>query len=146
MNLIIVSGRSRYIGNFYDTLIIPLKGYFNDKNIPYKTIDFADQIKKDNNTNNLYIGIFHHVNLNDMPKNYIMLAMDPADNCNETMITKMKNANKILVYTDVHYFKKINKNVIYYPFPYHKQLENIYKLNITQIKKKYRFNNDWLRK
>lgn len=135
MNLIIVSGRSRYIGNFYDSLIIPLKGYFNDKNIPYKTIDFADQVKKDNNTNNLYIGIFHHVNLNDMPKNYIMLAMDPADNCNETMITKMKNANKILVYTDVQYFKKINKNVIYYPFPYHKQLENIYKLNITQIKK-----------
>ena len=135
MNLIIVIGRSRYIGNFYDTLIIPLKGYFNDKNIPYKTIDFADQVKKDNNSNNLYIGIFHHVNLNDMPKNYIFLAMDPADNCNETLITKMKNANKILVYTDVQYFEKINKNVIYYPFPYHKNLENIYKLNITQIKK-----------
>lgn len=135
MNLIIVTGRSRYIGNFYDTLINPLKGYFNDKNIPYKTIDFADQVKKDNNTNNLYIGIFHHVNLNDMPKNYIFLAMDPADNCDETMITKMKNANKILVYNDVQYFKKINKNVIYYPFPYHKQLENIYNLDIKLIKK-----------
>ena len=135
MNLIIVTGRSRCIGNFYDNHIIPIKGYFNDKDISYKTIHFADEIKKDDNPNNLYIGIFHHVILNNMPRNYIMLAMDPPDNCDETMIIKLKNANKILIYNDIEYFKKINENTIYYPFPYHKKLENMYNLDIKQIKK-----------
>ena len=75
MNIIIVTGRSRHIGNFYDNLINPIKGYFDDKNIKYKTIHFADEVRNDNDDNNLYIGIFHHVDLNNMPKNYIMLAI-----------------------------------------------------------------------
>ena len=77
MNIIIVTGRSRNIGNFYDNIINPIKGYFKDKNINFETIHFADQVRKDENPNNLYIGIFHHVDLHNMPKNYIMLAIDP---------------------------------------------------------------------
>ena len=136
MNIIIVTGRSRNIGNFYDNLINPIKGYFNDKNIPYKTIHFADEVKNDSDNNNLYIGIFHHVDLNNMPTNYIMFAMDPSDNCNETMVTKLKNANKLLVYIDLDYFKYIKNNIIYYPFPYHKLIKNMYNLNIEIIEKK----------
>ena len=30
-NIIVVTGRSRCIGNFYDNLIDPIKGYLNDK-------------------------------------------------------------------------------------------------------------------
>jgi hypothetical protein len=85
--------------------------------------------------NNLYIGIFHHVPVKNMPKNYIMLAMDPPSNCGQEMIHKLKLAYKILVYTDIDYFKKINMNIIYYPFPYHKTIENMYNLNIKNIKK-----------
>tara|TARA_B100001250_G_scaffold308676_1_gene270571 strand:- start:3902 stop:4750 length:849 start_codon:yes stop_codon:yes gene_type:complete len=135
MNIIIVTGRSRNIGNFYDNIINPIKGYFKDKNINFETIHFADQVRKDENPNNLYIGIFHHVDLHNMPKNYIMLAMDPPSNCNNTMKQKLKNANKILVYTDLEYFKKINENIIYYPFSYHKSIENMYNLDIKLIKK-----------
>jgi len=57
MKIIIVTGRSRTIGNFYDTLINPIKGYFKDKNKNFQTIHFADQVKKDNNNDNLYIAI-----------------------------------------------------------------------------------------
>ena len=46
MNIIILTGRSRHIGNFYDNLINPIKGYFNDKNINYKTIHFADELRE----------------------------------------------------------------------------------------------------
>ena len=138
MNIFIVTGRSRCIGNFYDTLINPIKGYFKDKNINFETIHFADQVRKDENNDNLYIGIFHHVDLHNMPKNYIMLAMDPPSNCNDIMKQKLKNANKILVYTDLEYFKNVNKNSIHYPFPYHSSIENIYNLDINKISK----NND----
>ena len=137
MNIIIVTGRSRNIGNFYDNHINPIKGYFKDKNINFETIHFADQVRKDENPNNLYIGIFHHVDLHNMPKNYIMLAMDPASNCNNTMKQKLKNANKILVYTDFEYFKYVNKNSIYYPFPYHTSIENMYNLDKNKISKIY---------
>jgi hypothetical protein len=137
MNIIIVTGRSRNIGNFYDNIINPIKGYFKDKNINFETIHFADQVRKDENPNNLYIGIFHHVDLHNMPKNYIMLAMDPPSNCNNTMKQKLKNANKILVYTDFEYFKYVNKNSIYYPFPYHTSIENMYNLDKNKISKIY---------
>jgi hypothetical protein len=137
MNIIIVTGRSRSIGNFYDTIINPIKGYFNDKNIKFKTIHFADQIRKDNNINNLYVGIFHHVELHNMPRNYIMLAMDPPNNCDIIMKQKLKNANKILVYTALEYFKNINKNTIYYPFPYHSSIVNMYNLDKNKISKIY---------
>jgi hypothetical protein len=136
MKIIIVTGRSRFIGNFYDQIINPLKGYFNDKKIIYETIHFADEVKYDNNLNNLYIGIFHHVPVENMPKNYIMLAMDPPDNCGQEMIHKLKLAYKILVYTDIDIFIKINMNIIYYPFPYHKTIENMYNLNIKYIEKR----------
>ena len=135
MNIIIVTGRSRCIGNFYDTIINPIKGYFKDKNINFQTIHFADQVKKDENNDNLYIGIFHHVDLHNMPKNYIMLAMEPPSNCDDKMKQKLKNANKILVYTDMEYFKNINKNSIYYPFPYHSSIENMYNLDMKKINK-----------
>lgn len=134
-NIIIFTGRSRHIGNFYDNHINPIKGYFNDKNINYKTIHFADELQGDKNQNNLYIGIFHHVDLHNMPKNYIMLAMDPPSNCNEVMIQKIKKASNILVYTDIEYIKNINKHTIYYPFPYHKSIENMYNLQIQNINK-----------
>lgn len=135
MKIIIVTGRSRTIGNFYDTLINPIKGYFYDKNIKFETIHFADQVNKDDDINNLYIGIFHHIDLHNMPKNYIMLAMEPSSNCNNIMIQKLKNANKLLVYTDIEYFKNLNSNIIFYPFPYHKSIENMYNQNIKDIKK-----------
>ena len=134
-NIIIVTGRSRCIGNFYDTLINPIKGYFNDKNILYKTIDFADQVRNDTNDDNLYIGIFHHVDIRNMPVNYIMLAMDPPSNCDDIMIHKIKNSKSILVYTAIDFFKTIHNNIIYYPFPYHKSIENMYNLNINNIEK-----------
>jgi hypothetical protein len=136
MNIFIVTGRSRFVGNFYDTLINIIKGYFYDKNIKFETIHFADQVRKDENNDNLYIGIFHHVDLHNMPKNYIMLAMDPPSNCNDIMKQKLKNANKILVYTDLEYFKNVNKNIIFYPFPYHNSIENMYNLDINKISKK----------
>lgn len=129
MKIIIVTGRSRSIGNFYDEIIIPLKGFLKDNNIIFSTIDFADKIQKDNNSNNLYIGIFHHVDINKMPRNYIMLAMDPLDNCNDTMMLKIKNASKVLIYKKD--MMNLNKTSIYYPFPYHEALENIYNIDET---------------
>lgn len=137
MKIIIVTGRSRTIGNFYDTLINPIKGYFKDKNINFQTIHFADQVKKDNNNDNLYIGIFNHVPLTCMPKNYIMYVIEPLNNIDENMFNQIKNANKILVYTDFEYFKNINKNCIYYLFPYHTSIENMYNLDKNKISKIY---------
>ena len=137
MKIIIVTGRSRTIGNFYDTLINPIKGYFKDKNINFQTIHFADQVKKDNNNDNLYIGIFNHVPLTCMPKNYIMYVIEPLNNIDENMFNQIKNANKILVYIDFEYFKNINKNCIYYLFPYHTSIENMYNLDKNKISKIY---------
>ena len=137
MNITIVVGRSRCMGNFYETLITPIKGLLNDINISYRTIEFADQVKYDDDINNIYIGIFHHTDLSNMPKNYIMLVMDPAINCNDDMIIKIKNSNYILVYTDIEYFKNINNNIIYYPFPYHQSIENMYNIDKSILKNRF---------
>lgn len=129
----IVTGRSRYIGNFYDTIINPIKGYLNDNNIDYKTVHFADQVKK--NKKDLFIGIFHHIDIRKIPKNYIMLAMDPPSNCDENIKTKLKNAKAVLYYINKYYFIKLNKNLIQYPFPYHKSIENMYNIEKNSISK-----------
>jgi len=122
----VITGRARSIGNFYDTLINPIKGFLDDNRINYHTIHFADQVI--DNEKDLFIGIFHHVNGRYMPKNYIMLAMDPPGNCNEGMKIKLRKAKAILVYTDKDFFSQLNENLIYYPFPYHKSIENMYNI------------------
>jgi hypothetical protein len=135
MNIIIVVGRSRIIGNIYEPIIKPIKGYFNDKNITYRTIEFADQVRKDENNDNLYIGIFNHVQLIDMPKNYIMYVIEPLDNFNESMFIQVKNANKILVY--LRHMLTLHSNSIFFPFPYHSSLENMYNIDKNRISKIY---------
>lgn len=127
----VVTGRSRCIGNFYDELINPVKGYLNDNNIKYETIHFADQVRKNNK--DLFIGIFHHVDQRCMPKKYIMLAMDPPGNCGENMKIILRKALALLIYTDKEFFSQLNDNLIYYPFPYHKSLENIYNIEKKSI-------------
>jgi hypothetical protein len=135
MNIIIVTGRSRTIGNFYDTLINPIKGYFKDKNINFQTIHFADQVKKDNNNDNLYIGIFNHVPLTCMPKNYIMYVIEPLNNIDENMFNQIKNASQILVY--MKNMLSIKENSILFSFPYHVSLENMYNIDKNKISKIY---------
>ena len=135
MNIILVVGRSRHIGNLYEPIIKPIKGYFNDKNIAYRTIEFADQIIKDEDNNNLYIGIFNHVPLTHMPKNYIMYVIEPFENCDENMLIQIKNANNILVY--MKSMLSLKTNSILFPLPYHISLENIYNIDKNRLPKIY---------
>lgn len=135
MNIIIVVGRSKYIGNMYEPIIKPIKGYFNDKNIAYKIIEFSEEIIKDEDNNNLYIGIFNHVPLTHMPKNYIMYVIEPVENISENMLIQIKNANKIFVY--MKNMLSLHKNSIFFPFPYHQSLENMYNIDKNKISKIY---------
>ena len=67
-----------------------------------------------------------------MPKNYIMINLEPIENYCDIYISKLNNAKLVLYYNKIQDTSKQNKNVLYYPFPYDKSVENIYNLNINK--------------
>lgn len=97
----------------------------------------ASQINKD--INELCIGIFLHVCANCLPSNYIIWNLEPlspdSPHLIPNLIDKIKEAKILLHYNpnEIDYVKKFNRNVYYFPFSYHKSLENMYNLKLPII-------------
>lgn len=82
----------------------------------------------------LCIGIFLHIDR--LPKNYIIWNLEPlspgSPHLTMRLINKIRKARFLLHYNpnEVEYVKQFNNNVIYFPFSYHKSLENMYNLKL----------------
>jgi len=124
----IVFGYSINNINNQNEFLMPLYYYLCEINIKCNVIEYIENINP--NDLNLHIGIFNHVLISKMPKNYIMFNIEPYENLNTDMIQKLSKAKAILYYLDyeikeLNFLKKLR---FYYPFPYHKSIENIYNI------------------
>ena len=127
----VVLGLSRIIGDFFSPIILPLLSFLKNNNILFDVIKYSDKIKAANNSDNMYIGIFNFVELKDMPNNYIIINLEPIENYDEEYISKLKNSKLVLYYNKIQEPNKVNNNILYYPFPYDKSIENNYNLHIN---------------
>ena len=124
----IVFGYSKNNINNQNEFLMPLYYYLCEINIKCNVIEYIENINPNDLT--LHIGIFNHVLISKMPKNYIMFNIEPYENLNTDMIQKLSKAKAILYYLDyeikdLNFLKKLR---FYYPFPYHKSIENIYNI------------------
>lgn len=82
----------------------------------------------------LCIGIFLHID--NLPQNYIIWNLEPlspgSPHLTMRLVNKIRKAKILLHYNpnEVEYVKQFNNNVIYFPFSYHRSLENMYRLNL----------------
>jgi len=82
----------------------------------------------------LCIGIFLHID--NLPQNYIIWNLEPlspgSPHLTMRLVNKIRNAKILLHYNpnEIEYVKQFNNNVIYFPFSYHRSLENMYRLNL----------------
>jgi hypothetical protein len=126
----IVFGYSKKNINNQNEFLIPLYYYLCDLQIKCNIIEYIEDINPLDL--NLHIGIFNHIHLSNMPKNYIYFNIEPENNLNNDMIIKIKNAKAVFTYLN---YTLCNNNVFYYPFPYHISIENLYNVNIESIAK-----------
>lgn len=82
----------------------------------------------------LCIGIFLHID--DLPPNYIIWNLEPlsvgSPHLTKRLVNKIRKARILLHYNpnEIEYVKQFNNNVIYFPFSYHRSLENMYSLKL----------------
>lgn len=82
----------------------------------------------------LCIGIFLHID--NLPQNYIIWNLEPlspgSPHLTMRLVNKIRKARILLHYNpnEIEYVKQFNNNVIYFPFSYHRSLENMYSLKL----------------
>ena len=113
--------------NNENEFLVPLFNYLKELNYDC-SIQYSNNILNENT--NLYIGIFHSTI--NMPKNYIYFNIEPEENINDSMMYRMQNAKAVLSYYIPN--RVLNINTIYFPFPYHKSIENLYNVKFTFYK------------
>ena len=118
--------------HFFIDLVIPLYYCLCELGHNCTFIPLASQVN--NSITDLCIGIFLHIDM--LPSNFIMWNLEPlspsSPHLTRRLVNKIQRARILMHYnpTEIEYVKQFNKNVIYFPFAYHKSLENMYKLNL----------------
>ena len=118
--------------HFFIDLVIPLYYCLCELGHDCTFIPLASQVN--NSITDLCIGIFLHIDM--LPSNFIMWNLEPlspsSPHLTRRLVNKIQRARILMHYnpTEIEYVKQFNKNVIYFPFAYHKSLENMYKLNL----------------
>lgn len=118
---------------FFQEILYPLYHMLLENNYECTIIDKACSVNT--KIENICIGIFNCVHLQNMPKKYIMYAIEPVENLNDIYIKQMQNALYVLhiyppTYTQLYTY---NKNNIYLPLLYHPSLINMYNINTNNI-------------
>ncbi len=132
MKLKIIYGNKSNMGvYFFHELMYPLYHMLIENGHECDVIDKACDVN--NNIQELCIGIFNCVPLHKMPKKYILYSIEPNQNINKELQTKMARAVCVLQtytpsYTQLYQY---NINTIYFPITFHPSLTNMYQLNMN---------------
>jgi glycosyltransferase involved in cell wall biosynthesis len=124
---------------FFEELLISIYSCIKEKGVKFDIIRFADEIDKNNEE--LHIGIFNFVKLNNLPKKYIMYNIETQNYIDNTIEykNKLQGANAVInIYNfnleELKYHTKLYNKMIYIPLTYHISLENMYNVNILDEK------------
>lgn len=121
----VVLGESRFKPNRMIDHMTPFIGYLHDNMIDHKIIEFADEVRSTDN--NMHFGIFNHVLFSNLPKNYIVFNIEPYCNLNDVLKVVIAKARYLCYYIKDETLL-LNKDNVYFPFPYHPRIENFYKV------------------
>lgn len=121
---------------FFEELLISIYSCLKEKGFNIELIRFENEIDK--NSEDLHIGIFNLVKLENLPKNYIMYNTEIKDYITNIYIKKLNNAKAVInIYNydldEFKYQKQYNKNMIYIPLTYHRSIENMYNVDLINI-------------
>lgn len=115
---------------FFYELILPLYNYL--KSICECKLVPSNQL--DHKTEQLCVGIFNGIN--HLPKNYIPWILEPPTSWrvvkDKSYVNHMKNSKRMLCLYEKHldFYKKFNKNTIFFPYTWDKLIENTYKVKL----------------
>lgn len=118
--------------HFFIDLVTPLYYCLCELGHDCTFIPLASHVN--NSITDLCIGIFLHVT--NLPKNFIIWNLEPlfvgSPHLKQSLVNKIQKAIILMHYNlnEIEYVKQFNKNVVYFPFAYHKSLENMYKINL----------------
>ena len=118
---------------FFEELLISIYSCLQKKGVTFELVRYVDQINY--NCDDLYLGIFNSVKINNMPKKYIMYNLETIGVLNDEYYKKMNNAQAVIniynyEYNEFNYQRSFNKNMIYIPLTYSESLKNIYNINL----------------
>lgn len=131
MKLIVVAG-ALHDTHFFIDLVVPLYHCLCELGHDCTFLPLASQINT--SITDLCIGIFLHID--SLPSNFIMWNLEPlypgSPHLKSRLINKLQSAKMLLHYNsnEIDYIKPFNRNLVYFPFSYHKSLENMYKLHL----------------
>jgi hypothetical protein len=131
MKIIVVAG-ALHDNHFFIDLVIPLYHCLCELGHDCTFLPLASQVNT--SITDLCIGIFLHID--SLPSNFIMWNLEPlypgSPHLQSRLVNKLQKASMLLHYNsnEIDYIKHFNRNLVYFPFSYHKSLENMYKLHL----------------
>tara|TARA_B110000285_G_scaffold221367_1_gene274228 strand:+ start:180 stop:1007 length:828 start_codon:yes stop_codon:yes gene_type:complete len=118
--------------HFFIDLVTPLYNCLCEMGHDCTMLPMAKDVNS--SITDLCIGIFLHIDR--LPKNYIIWNLEPlspgSPHLTMRLVNKIRKARVLLHYNpnEIEYVKQFNNNVIYFPYSYHRSLENMYNLKL----------------
>ena len=113
-------------------MLLPLYYALCERGHDCSFLPLASQVNS--SITDLCIGVFLHID--NLPSNFIIWNFEPlspsSPHLTHRLVNKIRRARLLLHYNpnEIEYVKQFNPNTLYFPFSYHKSLENMYKIEL----------------